>query len=524
MFERKHISASPRISNVLALAALLLAVSSITGASAKGNFDCVRSYEANPRYWQYKGKPVLLLGGSKDDNLFQIPDLKEHLDEMVSVGANYIRNTMSDRPDHGCEVRAFHQRPDGKFDLDRWNDEYWKRFENMLRWTAERDLIVQIELWDMHDMLRPDYWAAIPWNPDRNVNYTFENTRLVRQPSQTAYHGGESVGRPHEFFHSVPAVNNDEVLLGFQRRFIDRVLEHALRYDHVLYCISNEIHTEYSPEWGWYWARHLRQRAFEAGKQIEITEMYWAPKLTHRAHRDSLDRSDVYSYFEASQNSAVLDPEENWRNLQFVYQHISSQPRPINNTKIYGADGGAVWAGTTRNAQEKFWRNIIGGAASSRFHRPATGLGLSDAAKVHIRSLRMLTDAMEVFTCEPRNDLLDDRSANEAYCLAEVGRKYAVYFPDGGEVELDVSAVRGSLQVRWLDVAHSAWREPQTVAASGTLELQAPGQGHWAVLLRSAPDTGEASTAGRVRPWPENPHYLAWGDTISRNSWVGSPG
>jgi hypothetical protein len=456
--------------------------------AARGNeADRTRPYPGNPHYWQHKGKPVLLLGGSKDDNLFQIPDLKEHLDEMVAVGANTIRNTMSDRPDHGFEVRAFHQRPDGTFDLEQWNEEYWRRFENMLRWTAERDIIVQIELWDMHDMLRPDYWAAIPWNPDRNVNYTFENTRLPRQPSQSVYRGGESVGRPHEFFCSVPALNNDEVLLGFQRRFIDRVLEHTLRYDHVLYCISNEIHTEYSPEWGWYWARHLRQRAREVGKGIEVTEMYWAPELTHRAHRDSLDRPEIYSFFEASQNSARLDPEENWNNLQFVYRYLKSQPRPINNTKIYGADGGSVWAGSTQNAQEKFWRNIFGGSASSRFHRPATGLGLSEAAKVHIKSLRILTDAMNVFVCEPRNDLLSDRSPNEAYCLAEPGRQYAVYFPDGGRVKLDVSEARGTLQVHWLHVGRSAWQEPQTVSAAGTLELKTPGKGHWAALVQLHP-------------------------------------
>ena len=55
-------------------------------ADAKGlkgktpNEDRIRPYSENPMYWQYKGKPILLLGGSKDDNLFQIPDLKEHLD------------------------------------------------------------------------------------------------------------------------------------------------------------------------------------------------------------------------------------------------------------------------------------------------------------------------------------------------------------------------------------------------------------------------------------------------------------
>jgi len=470
---------------LISLLSLLLMAGHVVYCTAQTNeANRIRPYAANPRYWQYKDKPVLLLGGSKDDNLFQIPDLQEHLDEMVSAGANYIRNTMSDRPDFGFEVHAFQKRADGKFDLEQWNEEYWKRFENMLRWTAERDIIVQIELWDMHDMLRPDYWAAIPWNPDRNVNYLFENTRLPRRPSPTAYRNGESVGRPHEFFHSVPAVNNDEVLLSFQRRFIDRVLEHALRYEHVLYCISNEIHTEYSPEWGWYWARHLRQRAAQAEKGIEVAEMYWAPKLTHRAHRDSLDRPEVYSFFEASQNSAVLDPQENWDGLQFVYQNLNSRPRPINNTKIYGADTGGAWTGTTQNAHEKFWRNIIGGSAASRFHRPASGLGLSEPAKVHIKSLRMLTDAMNVFVCEPRNDLLSERSPNEAYCAAEPGRQYAVYFPAAGQVKLDVSEASGTLQTRWLDIGRSAWQEPQTIEGGAILDLKTPGKGHWAVLVQ----------------------------------------
>jgi hypothetical protein len=108
---------------------------------------------------------------------------------------------------------------------------------------------------------------------------------------------------------------------------------------------------------------------------------------------------------------------------------------------------------------------------------------LNELAQTHIRSLRMLTDTMNVFVCEPRNDLLSERSLNEAYCLAEPGRQYAVYFPDGGQVKLDVSAAQRPLQVRWLDISRSAWQAVQTVGSAGTLELKTPGKGHWAVLV-----------------------------------------
>ena len=461
------------------MASVLFATATVV--SAADHPDRIQPYARNPFYWQYQGKPVLLLGGSDDDNLFQWTGaaLTGQLDLLASVGGNYLRNTMSSR-DAGNEFPF--ARTGDRYDLSRWNEVYWERFENFLAQTHRRRIVVQIELFDMHDLIRPVYWDASPWNPDRNVNYTFETTRLPRRPPVTAYRNGESVGRPHEFFHSVPAVNNDAVLLGFQRLFVDRVLEHTLRYDHVLYCISNEIHTEYSPEWGWYWARHLRQRADEAGKRIAVTEMYWAPELDHRVHRDALDRPELFDYFEASQNS-IQGGQTNWNQLQFVRGYLRKRPRPINNTKIYGADTGPDWASNDRDATERFWRNLFGGSASSRFHRPPTGLGLSEKAQHHIRSARMLTDAMNVFLCAPRNDLLSERSPNEAYCLAEPGKQGAVFFPDGGAVRLDLSTPKGTLQVRWLDIASSAWQEPQTVIGGGTLELRTPGPGHWAALV-----------------------------------------
>lgn len=66
--------------------------------------DAIRIYEKNPWYWQYKGEPVLLRGGTDDDNLWQWSGKKltDHLDLLSSLGGNYVRNTMSDR-DEGNE-------------------------------------------------------------------------------------------------------------------------------------------------------------------------------------------------------------------------------------------------------------------------------------------------------------------------------------------------------------------------------------------------------------------------------------
>ena len=59
--------------------------------------NSLRPYISNPKYWQYKGQPVLLLGATDNDNLFQSPDMIKQLDLLAKNGGNYIRNTMSSR-------------------------------------------------------------------------------------------------------------------------------------------------------------------------------------------------------------------------------------------------------------------------------------------------------------------------------------------------------------------------------------------------------------------------------------------
>ena len=72
----------------------------------------LQPWKENPWYWSYCGEPVLLLGGSDDDNLFQWrqEDLINQLDRLAAAGGNVIRNTMSDSKDRGFEIYPFQQR------------------------------------------------------------------------------------------------------------------------------------------------------------------------------------------------------------------------------------------------------------------------------------------------------------------------------------------------------------------------------------------------------------------------------
>ncbi len=511
--------------------------------------DRIRPYEKNRWYWQFDGKPLLLLGGSDEDNLFNHPDLpphglEAHLDLLVSVGGNYVRNTMSSR-DPG-NVWPFHRDPTtGKYDLERMGDEYWRRFERFMQMTADREIIVQIELWDRFDFAR-EPWNANPFNPGNNVNYTVEESGL---PIEITSHPGR---RENPFFRTVPELEDNALVRHYQERFVDQLLSISLAYPHVLYCISNE--TNESPHWGAYWADMIRRRAAEAGVGVEVTEMWDAWDLAGDEHRNTFDHPERYSFVDISQNNHQRG-QTHWENIQAARERLALLPRPMNSVKIYGGHphGGGVEEGT-----HKMWRNIMGGLASTRFHRPSSGIGLGELARVHLRSARMFADAMDVFAAQPANHLLRERRENAAYCMAIPGEAYAVYFPVAGSVTLaldfpaarsvtsaedasaagfltpglddasasrfDASRTTGTFTLQWLEILANRWHEPETVElrpggshpvpsqpvdrnpvdprpgvphpteqpASNShvcLSLVTPGQGQWVALVKSNPRT-----------------------------------
>lgn len=449
----------------------------------------IRPHPENPYYWEYKGEPVLLLSGTWQDNLFNHPTrLEEHLDLLVSVGGNYARNVMSHRNEGN--VFAYVQDEEGQFNLDEFNDEYWNRFERFLELTHERDIIVQLEIWATWDHYEDHQslggWSHHPYNPENNVTYTAQESGL---PTVIDY---APRGSPtdHPFFSSVPALDNNELLLKYQTAFVDKLLSYSLDYPHILYCMNNESGEHVA--WGDHWAEHVRKRAEESGVEVHTTDMRRNEDIRAEDHHHIFDRPELYTFVDISQNNAWSGlGQRHYDNILYVRDIISDQPRPINNNKNYGA---------SRHGEEesvaRVCRIVFAGCASIRFHRPHpledpddhlastdTGLGLSPRAQNIIASMREIGNAIDFIRSEPRNDLLSDREENEAYLLAVPGEQYAAYFPNGGSVTLDLSAASGELTLRWLDIDAVEWGHEDTVSGGSDLSLTAPGEGHWAVVI-----------------------------------------
>ncbi|MFP4057967.1 MAG: hypothetical protein ACLF0G_13955 [Candidatus Brocadiia bacterium] len=451
-------------------AALLLVLLGLArGAEGEGR---IAPSPGNPRYWAYKGRTALLLGGSDEDNLFNDPELMgRNLEALQEAGGNYIRCTLSCR-DEG-NVWPFARIGDA-YDLDRPNAEFWTRLHRCIRECARRDIIVQIEIWATFDYYR-DNWRRNPFNPANNRNYTTENTRLETEWNHHPH------AKPQPFFHSPPKLNDDRVLLGHQQAFVRKVLDVALDAPNVLYCLDNE--TKAPAEWAHYWARFLHDEARRRGTAIQLTEMWDWWDLRERGHARTYAHPQLFAFTDVSQN--------NWNQGQTHYDRFlwyraglleHGGPRPMNCVKIYGAPRPRRPRDTALNV-DRFWKCVFAGCASARFHRPPTGIGLDADARAAIRAARAFTDAFDLFAAEPHNDLLSERSDDEAYCLAEPGAAYALYFPAGGAVRLAAAPAR-RWRVRGFD-PRTARFTPSRPAEGGSLLVECPdAKLPWLVLVQ----------------------------------------
>jgi hypothetical protein len=451
----------------------LIAAGLIAVGCASTDDGRIKVYSGNPHYWEYKGEPLLLLGGSDEDNLFNNPELMtDNFETMSRVGANYIRGTLSYRD----EGNVFPYLKNGDlFDLERFNPEFFSRLEDCCRQAEARDIIVQIEIWPTFDFYR-DRWPQSPYNPAANVNYTTENTKLV---TEWDYHPARRV---QPFFYSPPGLNHDRTLLRYQEAFVKKVLDITQSFPNILYCLDNE--TKAPAGWPLYWGAFFKKEGDKRGIDFQLTEMWDPWDLTDSMHRLTYQHHGFFSYADVSQNNWQVG-QTHYDRLMFYRGLLDEQPggpRPMNNVKVYSRQGGGK-PNSVPITVDRWWQNVFAGCASTRFHRPTGGIGLDTTAQKVIQAARTFTDSFDIFSCAPHPDLISNRDDNEAYCLADPGVTYALYFPKGGEVTLTVPAGKGC-RLRWFDPENASFMEAETNTDGGEVELKSPNRNQtWLVLV-----------------------------------------
>ncbi|HOQ88875.1 MAG TPA: hypothetical protein PLX03_01930 [Candidatus Hydrogenedentes bacterium] len=178
-----------------------------------------------------------------------------------------------------------------------------------------------------------------------------------------------------------------------------------------------------------------------------------------------------------------------WERLLKVREYLQGHPRPINNTKIYGADGNR-FGDTTQDAVERFWRILLAGCASARFHRPDSGLGLNGLAVASLRSARAVESRIPFWKLKPRAERLLLPEQGNAWMGAAPGEGAVVFIPrqqPQPEVTVDLSdlGLKRGVSIQWINAETGDARAPEPLgSAGGPVTLRCPDAGNWIAVIR----------------------------------------
>jgi len=243
---------------------------------------------------------------------------------------------------------------------------FWRRLETFIEEANNRNIIIQIEVWDRFDLIDGSWgsWPVSPWNPKNNVNYTTASSGLAETYSSLSNHPFfQGVpGRPKYDNASEPRKQKYDLVRSYQYKFIDKLLSITLSYNNVLYCMNNE--TDENPAWGQYWMDFIERIANARGKSVLTTDMFNdVYKVENsRGLTYQLSNRGKYDYVDVSQINSRYADEAHWDKAKWVADAAKGVDPPylLHMTKVYGNDialDGKPWSrfrpGDSDNAIEE---------------------------------------------------------------------------------------------------------------------------------------------------------------------------
>src|SRR5687767_14473043 len=171
----------------------VLFLTGIAALSAAENNKRLRLHPSNPHYFLFRGKPtVLITSGEHYGAVLNLDfDYKKYLDTLAADGLNntrtfsgaYVepqgafniaRNTLA--PLEGRFICPWARSDEPayagggpKFDLNRWDEEYFKRLRDFLSHASQCGVVVEMNLFC--PMYEDKQWNVSPMNPKNNIQH-----------------------------------------------------------------------------------------------------------------------------------------------------------------------------------------------------------------------------------------------------------------------------------------------------------------------------------------------------------------
>ena len=340
-----------------------------------------------------------------------------------------------------------------KFDLHQFDPAYFDRLRRRVRAAQNRGIYVGIMLfegWGLQHL--PGAWRSHPFHPSNNVQGLDGDA------------GGDGRGLLTHTL-TLPAVTR------LQEAYVREVIDTVNDLDGVLYEISNESGA-YSVPWQYHLIRFIKAHQQDKRQQHPVG-------MTFCYSRDVKQRGTNAQLFASPADWISPNPD-----APGGYNYRTNPP-PADGSKVILSDTDHLW-GIGGNP-DWVWKSFVRGHHPI-FMDPYDNRVLGKTApeswnpvRESLGHTRRLAERLELAGMIPREDL-----ASTGYCLADPGRQYVVYLPEGGRVEVDLSAATEPLAVQWIAPVAGKSHAGKPPAGGDKRSLEPPFRGP-AVLLLGKP-------------------------------------
>ncbi|MCC6445844.1 MAG: carbohydrate-binding protein [Armatimonadetes bacterium] len=427
----------------------------------------LRIHPANPRYFTDSGgKAIYLTGSHTWSNLQDMGeadppgpfDFGGYLDLLRAHRHNFIRLWRWELPQwmtaegklHYCTPQPWlrtgpGQALDGKprYDLSRFDPQYFDRLRQRISAARDRGIYVSIMLFEGWGMqFVPDAWRSHPFHPENNINII---------------PGNDDPAGKGLWIHTMA----NPAITALQEAYVRKVIDTVNAFDNVLYEISNENHPG-STEWQYHMILYIRKYESRQRKRHPVGMTF---------------------QYEGGSNTTLFASPADWvsPNPEGGYR---DDPPPADGKKVVLSDTDHLWG--EGGSVQWVWKSFLRGHNPIFMDRVAalTGSkagdipGAKDIRKA-MGTTREWSQRIDLSRMVPMNNL-----SSTGYCLANPGKEYLAYLPDGGEVTVDLTATKGRLASVWLHPIEGTETPGETVEGGDRHSFKSPFDGDAVLHIR----------------------------------------
>jgi hypothetical protein len=452
----------------------------------------IRLHPANPHYYLFNGQPTILITSAEHYGAVVNLDFDyvRYLDALKSYGMNYTRawpgavlemvgefvkdNTMGPKPRRTIVPWARSSEPGyiyggNKFDLDKWDPEYFARLKDFIAKAAERGGVVEICFFNAQRSYR---WPLSPLYHENNIQNEgkceFEDFQTLKDPD----------------------------LVRRQDDYVRKITQEVNAYDNVILEICDEpaLYTPYDQAGAW--VGHLLKLAHDT--ENTLPKKHLIAQEVEGPIGGPID-------FSASPILSIIVGQYDWEGgrqqmggmMGLDYEYSHNKPIELNETSYYPFQykvGDPILA-----SRVEAWEFIVGGGGSfnhlnSRVTAENPAGDTPDNAQVlsALRSLKNFMSSFDFIKMRADKNFVVGSVPAGAYCrgISQLGVQYAFYHhhshlderreyyiaPPGNYTEtLDLGIPEGTYKADWVDPASGSTISSITFTQrGGTKQLATP--------------------------------------------------